>query len=149
MLRSLLPVTLTHWWLGWVSSPVEKTTNQGKWTNQADWHALGVGILVDNLVQLNWGAGCDNMTSQADWHTLGVEILVDRQVRLKLDSRSNWHTNRHKPKLRTNKQINSQWVHFGCYRFLYPYPMANWAGLSSPDMEDDQSGKRHGKPAPS
>ena len=24
-----------------------------------------------------WGAGCDNMTSQADWHTLGVKIIVD------------------------------------------------------------------------
>ena len=65
------------------------------------------------------------MTSQADWHTLGVEILVDRQVQSKLDSKSNWHTNRHKPKLRTNKQINSQWVHFECCRIsLYPYPLA-------------------------
>ena len=102
-------------------------------TNQADWHALGVGTLVDNQVQLNWGAGCDNMTNQADWHTLGVEILVDRQVRLKLDSKSNWHTNRHKPKLRTNKQINSQWVHFECCRIsLYPHPMATGLGFFSP-----------------
>ena len=30
-----------------------------------------------------WGAGCDNMTSQADWHTLGVEIIVNKQVQLK------------------------------------------------------------------
>ena len=44
---------------------------------------------------------------------------------VKLGSKSSWHTNRHEPKLRTNKQINSQWVHFECWRIsLYPYPLA-------------------------
>ena len=65
------------------------------------------------------------------WQTSTVE----------LGGKSSWHTNRHEPKHRTNKQINSQRVHFECYGCsLYPYPLLTGL-VSSPVEKTTNQGK--------